>query len=118
MVAVGMFGPPADPLTLALAVTVTWMLAVALTEALAAAVAQASALPPMLPTSDTTALPLEPRVLMAARASGPCVCTAAMIAGKLFCTVVTTACAPELAEASHSSVTVGLVHEAWMSAWL
>ena len=50
-------GPPAEPLTLALAMTETWTLTDALADALTAASAQARALPPALVMFATTALP-------------------------------------------------------------
>lgn len=64
-------GPPADPLTLALAVTVTLMLTEALADAVTAVPAQTSALPPIEPSSETTELPDETRFPIALTASGP-----------------------------------------------
>ncbi len=65
-------GPPADPLTLALAMTETFTLTAALADALTAAVAQARALPLWVPMVDTTAEPVVFRVPTAFTTMGPC----------------------------------------------
>jgi hypothetical protein len=111
-------GPPADALTLALAITVTLMLAVADAAALSATPEHAMALPPTLPRSSATDLPVVARLSVACTASGPCVCTAVMIGGRFFESVVTRACTDADAPASHSSSALGGVQVAVRDAWL
>jgi hypothetical protein len=95
-------GPPAEPLTLALALTVTLMLADAVTAAPACA--------EQLTASAPKDAPVEASSFNAAAASGPCVCTARRMLGKFVCTVVTSAvtCAETLPV--HPRVTVGGEH--------
>ena len=110
-------GPPQEPLTLALAMTETFTLAAAVTDAFAATPAQAMALPLALATPETTAWPVVTSLPAAWTASGPCTCSASMMAGMFVCTVVTRAVMLALAVPEHCSVTAGGVHIAVRFAW-
>jgi hypothetical protein len=111
-------GPPAEVLTLALAMTEKLTLALAETAALPATAAHAIACPLSLAMSLATEVPMLARFVAAVTKIGPCVWTAWMRIGRFFWTVITTACTPALAEALHWRATVGGVQLAWRFALL
>lgn len=98
--------------------TETFTLTDADADACAATVAHASALPPRLVTSLTTALPVDTRFVAPSATRLPCVLKTSMIAGRFVWIVVTSIVRSLDAVPTTSRETVGGVHVAVSSASL